>query len=88
MERSKDEKYLMTPYSLDEDRNKKDPRAGYCIEELKNKPFREPLAKFAKAVTDRAKVQLGKEDITAESPEYCARSVSRWRSVIQEHLLI
>lgn len=70
MERSKDEKYLMTPYSLDEDRNKKDPRAGYCIEELKNKPFREPLAKFAKAVTDRAKVQLGKEDITAESPEY------------------
>ena len=28
MERSKDEKYLMTPYSLDEDRNKKDPRAG------------------------------------------------------------
>ena len=26
MERSKDEKYLMTPYSLDEDRNKKDPR--------------------------------------------------------------
>ena len=44
MERSKDEKYLMTPYSLDEDRKKKDPRAGYCIEELKNKPFREPLA--------------------------------------------
>lgn len=98
MERSKDEKYLMTPYSLDEDRNKKDPRAGYCIEELKNKPFREPLAKFAKAVTDRAKVQLGKEisqqkarstgDFTILLQMSSARSVSRWRSVIQEHLLI
>ncbi|MCI7492987.1 MAG: FAD-dependent oxidoreductase [Lachnobacterium sp.] len=70
MARNMDEKYLMTPYSLDEDRNRKDPRAGYYVEELKDKPFREPLAKFAKVVTDRAKVLLGKEQITVESPEY------------------
>lgn len=70
MDRNKDEKYLMTPYSLEEDRNKVDVRAGYCIEEIKNAPFRESLVKFSKMVTDRAVVQLGKEDITAESPEY------------------
>lgn len=70
MAKNMDEKYLMTPYSLDEDRNKIDPRAGYYIEEAKKEPFREPLARFAKAVTDRAKVKLGKEEITAESPEY------------------
>ena len=70
MARNMDEKYLMTPYSLDEDRNRKDPRAGNYVEELKDKPFREPLAKFAKVVTDRAKVLLGKEQITVESPEY------------------
>lgn len=70
MARNMDEKYLMTPYSLDEDRNRKDPCAGACVEEVRNKPFREPLARFSKVVTDRAKVLLGKEQITAESPEY------------------
>lgn len=70
MDRNKDEKYLMTPYSLDEDRNKVDVRAGYYIEEVKNAPFRESLAKFAKMVTDRAAVKTGKEDIQTDSPEY------------------
>ena len=72
MANNKDEKYLMTPYSLDPDRNRKDPRGGYCYEnvDVSDKPFREPLARFSKVVTDRAKVLLGKEQITAESPEY------------------
>ena len=70
MDRNKDEKYLMTPYSLEEDRNKVDVRAGYYIEEVKNAPFRESLAKFAKMVTDRAAVKTGKEDIQTDSPEY------------------
>ena len=70
MDRNKDEKYLMTPYSLEEDRNKVDVRAGYYIEEVKNAPFRELLAKFAKMVTDRAAVKTGKEDIQTDSPEY------------------
>ncbi|MDO4518967.1 MAG: FAD-dependent oxidoreductase [Eubacteriales bacterium] len=61
---------IMTPYALDKDRNRKDPRAGFVPEGIKDKPFREPLAKFAKHVTDRAKVKLGKEKITKESPEY------------------
>lgn len=65
-----DKKYLMTPYSLDEDRNRKDPRAGIMPEEVKNEPFREPVARLAKVVTDRAAVLLGKEQITKESPEY------------------
>ena len=98
MDRNKDEKYLMIPYSLEEDRNKKDPRAGYCIEELKNKPFREPLAKFAKAVTTVQRYNLARKisqqkarstgDFTILLQMSSARSVSRWRSVIQEHLLI
>ena len=70
MDRNKDEKYLMPPYSLEEDRNKVDVRAGYYIEEVKNAPFRESLAKFAKMVTDRAAVKTGKEDIQTDSPEY------------------
>ena len=70
MDRNKDEKYLMTPYSLEKDRNKVDVRAGYYIEEVKNAPFRESLAKFAKMVTDRAAVKTGKEDIQTDSPEY------------------
>ena len=70
MDKNKDEKYLMTPYSLEEDRNKVDVRAGYYIEEVKNAPFRESLAKFAKMVTDRAAVKTGKEDIQTDSPEY------------------
>ena len=70
MDRNKDEKYLMTPYSLEEDRNKVDVRAGYYIEEVKNAPFRESLAKFAKMVTDRAAVKTGKEEIQTDSPEY------------------
>lgn len=70
MDRNKDEKYLMTPYSLEEDRNRGDVRAGYYIEEVKNAPFRESLAKFAKMVTDRAAVKTGKEDIQTDSPEY------------------
>lgn len=70
MDRNKDEKYLMTPYSLEADRNKVDVRAGYYIEEVKNAPFRESLAKFAKMVTDRAAVKTGKEDIQTDSPEY------------------
>ena len=62
---------LMTPYSLDKDRNRVDPRAGIipdCVD--MDAPFREPLARFSKAVTDRAAVKLGKEKITKESPEY------------------
>ena len=62
---------LMTPYSLDPNRNKVDPRAGIipdCVD--MDAPFREPLARLAKVITDRAAVKLGKEDITKESPEY------------------
>lgn len=33
-------------------------------------PFREPIAKLAKIVTDRIPVVLGKEKITKDSPEY------------------
>lgn len=33
-------------------------------------PFREPIAKLAKMVTDRIPVVLGKEKITKDSPEY------------------
>jgi len=65
------QKDLMTPYSLDPNRNKKDPRAGIipdCVD--MDAPFREPLARLAKAITDRAAVKLGKEKITKESPEY------------------
>ena len=66
-----DNKDLMTPYSLDPNRNKKDPRAGIIPDSVDmNAPFREPLAKLAKVVTDRAKIQLGLEKITKESPEY------------------
>ncbi|SFQ07447.1 NADPH-dependent glutamate synthase beta chain [Lachnospiraceae bacterium XBB1006] len=60
-----------TPYSLDPNRNRKDPRAGIipeCVD--MNAPFREPLARFATAVTDRAAIKLGREKITKESPEY------------------
>ncbi|MCR5669786.1 MAG: FAD-dependent oxidoreductase [Butyrivibrio sp.] len=66
-----DMKDLMTPYSLDPNRNKVDPRAGIIPDWVDmDAPFREPLAKFATVVTDRAKVKLGKEKITKESPEY------------------
>ena len=62
---------LMTPYSLDPNRNKKDPRAGIIPESVDmDAPFREPLARLAKVITDRAAVKLGKEKITKESPEY------------------
>ena len=45
---------LMTPYSLDPNRNKVDPRAGIIPEWVDmDAPFREPLARFAKVVTDR-----------------------------------
>lgn len=67
----KDEKYLMTPYSLDEDRSRVDYRANVIPPTVDmNAPFREPLARLAKAITDRAAVKLGKEKITKESPEY------------------
>ena len=62
---------LMTPYSLDPDRNRVDPRANIipdCVD--MDAPFREPLARLAKAITDRAAIKLGKEKITKESPEY------------------
>lgn len=65
------ESELMTPYSLDPDRNKKDPRAGIipdCVD--MDAPFRETLAKFCTMVTDRKEIKLGKEKITKESPEY------------------
>lgn len=62
---------LMTPYSLDPDRNRIDPRAGIIPESVDmDAPFREPLARLAKAITDRAAIKLGKEKITKESPEY------------------
>lgn len=34
------------------------------------KPFREPVARLAKVITDRIPVVLGKEKITKDSPEY------------------
>ena len=37
-------------------------------------PFREPVAKLAKTITDRAPVVLGIEKITKESPEYIGLS--------------
>ena len=37
-------------------------------------PFREPVAKLAKMITDRAPVVLGIEKITKESPEYIGLS--------------
>jgi NADPH-dependent glutamate synthase beta subunit-like oxidoreductase len=65
------ESELMTPYSLDPDRNKKDPRAGIIPGNVDmDAPFREPLARFATMVTDRKDIKLGKEKITKESPEY------------------
>ncbi len=70
MANEKDPNYLMTPYALDKDRNKVDPRGDYAFPEPGSKPFREPLARLAKTVTDRAKVLLGQEKISAESPEY------------------
>ena len=59
-----DMKDLMTPYSLDPNRNRKDPRAGIIPDTVDmNAPFREPLAKFSKAVTDRKEIKLGLEKI-------------------------
>ena len=53
-----DMKDLTTPYSLDPGRNKVDPRAGIIPEWVDmNAPFREPLAKFAKVVTDRKNIK-------------------------------
>lgn len=37
-------------------------------------PFREPIAKLAKLITDRIPVVLGKEKITKDSPEYIGLS--------------
>lgn len=66
-----DTKDLMTPYALDPNRNKIDPRAGIIPETFdKDAPLREPLVKLATMVTDRAKVKLGLEKITKDSPEY------------------
>jgi NADPH-dependent glutamate synthase beta subunit-like oxidoreductase/Fe-S-cluster-containing hydrogenase component 2 len=62
---------LMTPYSLDPNRNRKDPRGGVIPDSVDlNAPFREPLARFSKVVTDRKEIKLGLEKITKESPEY------------------
>ena len=66
----KDLEYLNTPYALDKDRNRKDPRGGYVPNGVMDEPLREPLVKFCKMVTDRAKVLLGQEKITQVSPEY------------------
>ncbi len=64
-------KDLMTPYSLDPDRNRIDPRAGVVPAEFdKDAPLREPLVKVATMITDRAKVKLGLEKIGKDSPEY------------------
>ena len=66
-----DMKDLMTPYSLDPNRNREDPRAGIIPDTVDmDAPFREPLARFSKAVTDRKEIKLGLEKITKESPEY------------------
>ncbi len=70
MTRNNDLEYLMTPYALDKDRNRKDPRGGYVPEGALDEPVREPLIRFANHVTDRAKIKLGVEKITRESPEY------------------
>lgn len=62
---------LMTPYSLDPNRNRMDPRANVIPDSVDmDAPFREPLARLATAITDRAAIKLGKEKITKESPEY------------------
>lgn len=62
---------LMIPYSLEPDRNRVDPRAGIVPDSVDlDAPFREPLARLATAITDRAAIKLGKEKITKESPEY------------------
>lgn len=59
------------PAPLAENRSTVDPRAGIIPEVCKDgKPFREPLAKLCKVITDRAPVVLGLEKITEESPEY------------------
>ena len=66
-----DMKDLETPYSLDPNRNREDPRAGVIPDTVDlNAPFREPLARFSKVVTDRKNIKLGIEKITKESPEY------------------
>lgn len=65
------EEDLMTPYSLDPNRNRMDPRANVIPDSVDmDAPFREPLARLATAITDRAAIKLGKEKITKESPEY------------------
>ncbi len=62
---------LMTPYSLDPNRNREDPRAGLIPPTVDmDAPFREPLAKLAKVITDRKEIKLGLQKITKESPEY------------------
>ena len=38
-------------------------------------PFREPIAKLAKLITDRTPVVLGLEKIDKESPEYIGLSM-------------
>ncbi len=66
-----DMKDVETPYSLDSNRNKIDPRAGIIPEWVDlDAPFREPLARLAKAITDRKEIKLGLEKITNKSPEY------------------
>ena len=62
---------LMTPYSLDPNRNRKDPRAGIIPDTVDmNAPLREALVRFSTHVTDRKNIKLGIEKITKESPEY------------------
>ena len=54
-----DMKDLETTYSLDPNRNREDPRAGIIPDTVDmNAPFREPLARFSKAVTDRKNIKL------------------------------
>jgi len=40
------------------------------VNEYPDEPFREPIARLAKVITDRIPVMLGKEQITKDSPEY------------------
>ena len=66
-----DMKDLMTPYSLDPNRNKVDYRAGVIPETVDmDAPFREPLARLVTHITDRKEIKLGIKKITKESPEY------------------
>lgn len=52
-----------------------DPLAGFVPDYIKDEPFREPIAKLAKLITDRVPQKLGFKKITKEDPEYWGLAV-------------